>query len=847
MGYKEDEIAAIQEARRLAATRSPSLFSDRPRSPALSTTTTNSSLPHNTRQSRQIRPVPRSSSLPRSESGSSQHPSPPPLPPLRSTPSSSSFSSSHRTTPTRNGSRRGGRTRQDSQSSLAQSFSADSHTPSQEGVAVGRGLPPPRLEVDDSSATISSPATPPKRKLVVTNGIASSPPPAYTPNGNYASAYTSQKTPLSHQQASTSQPHGTDSPESSSTASSSRSSRSRDLKRRTILPPRLSLHKDDEDGNDLTLWTESLLSAVSSDNNSSGSGNGSATPGTSTFGEQGRRVGNSAAKERTSRGPPPVIVQDEDEEDEEEGEYVEVVASRVGLASGVNASPAPTLGSPFLAELQGIMADTKPQGHREGDRRTPDYDRPALNESYSPIIPVTPDHQAKQQQQMQQRQLQEPARDRPVSNHSEQSMESEADDAEFEAGLLHADTYSGRRDSSRSVSTVSSSGTVTGATIVRKASIARLNVLEKPRLVDLRSQQQQQKPLKEETSSPMSSHFESDETSGTSGSGSGGSSTSSSQSQDQNTPMTDEETEHASPLMYYTEESPSTEEAKYDHPAQVVHELQTATVPKPLVVPPTTSPVPEVVISPTVSETMGVPTSTQPTRPTIVISSTPTSSVGKASPLATASSAGVSPAMTPRYRGWLSGVVKPLEAFIDEQVDPREHYHDLREIAEGESGSVFVATVARERHQRLRLSPFTRVDDQRSFSNEEERLVAMKVVAIVPSGSPKLDDLKHELGLLKGLRHTSILSMDALYVDLVEDSLWIRMELMERSLADVIALESEGLVLQERTMARIASDVRSHCSLAKFIFSHVFSRFWMPWCICKHIASLTETSVQTTC
>jgi len=49
--------------------------------------------------------------------------------------------------------------------------------------------------------------------------------------------------------------------------------------------------------------------------------------------------------------------------------------------------------------------------------------------------------------------------------------------------------------------------------------------------------------------------------------------------------------------------------------------------------------------------------------------------------------------------------------------------------------------------------------------------------------------------------------MDSLYVDLVEDSLWIRMELMERSLADVIALAGQGLMVHERMIARFASDV----------------------------------------
>ena len=66
---------------------------------------------------------------------------------------------------------------------------------------------------------------------------------------------------------------------------------------------------------------------------------------------------------------------------------------------------------------------------------------------------------------------------------------------------------------------------------------------------------------------------------------------------------------------------------------------------------------------------------------------------------------------------------------------------------------------------------------------------------------------------MRGLGHDNILSMDGVYVDLKEDSLWVRMELMERSLADIIGLVGEGLQLQERTIARFTSDVS--CGLSE--------------------------------
>ncbi|KZP07605.1 kinase-like protein [Athelia psychrophila] len=145
-----------------------------------------------------------------------------------------------------------------------------------------------------------------------------------------------------------------------------------------------------------------------------------------------------------------------------------------------------------------------------------------------------------------------------------------------------------------------------------------------------------------------------------------------------------------------------------------------------------------------------------------------------------------------RYLGWLSDVVAPLEEFIDGATDPRDHYIELQEIAEAESGSVYAARLVKPEVLGLPL---------------DVAFVAIKNVPILPSGSPKLLDLKKELTLVRGVTHKNILTMDALYVDLVEDSLWIRMELMERSLADVVGLVAEGLMVQERMIARFASDV----------------------------------------
>jgi hypothetical protein len=154
------------------------------------------------------------------------------------------------------------------------------------------------------------------------------------------------------------------------------------------------------------------------------------------------------------------------------------------------------------------------------------------------------------------------------------------------------------------------------------------------------------------------------------------------------------------------------------------------------------------------------------------------------------------------YGVWIAEVIEPLRGFIDGATDPREHYVDLQEIAEGESGSVYAARFTNGRALKL-PAPVSSPPP----STIQQGMVAIKNVPILQSGSPKLDDLQRELKLMKGLRHENLLGMDMLYVDLVEASLWIRMELMERSLADVVGLVEEGLMVQERMIARFASDV----------------------------------------
>ena len=120
----------------------------------------------------------------------------------------------------------------------------------------------------------------------------------------------------------------------------------------------------------------------------------------------------------------------------------------------------------------------------------------------------------------------------------------------------------------------------------------------------------------------------------------------------------------------------------------------------------------------------------------------------------------------------------------------------------------------------------------RARANER---VAIKHVTLLPGGSQKLSDLRRELELLRGARHPHVLQMEGLYVDLVEDSLWIGMELMERSLADMLGVgadeEEEGeedgpgaaaaagvavVTITENMIARFAWDVSARAFFLLF-------------------------------
>ncbi|KIJ24160.1 hypothetical protein M422DRAFT_137603, partial [Sphaerobolus stellatus SS14] len=133
-------------------------------------------------------------------------------------------------------------------------------------------------------------------------------------------------------------------------------------------------------------------------------------------------------------------------------------------------------------------------------------------------------------------------------------------------------------------------------------------------------------------------------------------------------------------------------------------------------------------------------------------------------------------------------VLLPLKDYIYLSYNPLDTFTDLIQVAEGQYGSVYSARMA-------------------SQIDTDSDLIAVKKVPIPVNGTPKIAQLKHELNIMSKVRHIHILANDGLFFDYAESALWVRMELMDRSLADVLALGDEDLVIEEPVMARLASDI----------------------------------------
>jgi len=831
-GFSDDEIAEIHARR--AAGRSQYLFNDRPASPAYTATESPtyahsypSSLSRQTSDASRVGPPetgqrsPQSLFPPRLDSIHSFSSPPQPMPPRKD--SIDSQTSSHQNNL--------------SISSRMRSGSVDTHMSNPKGTSTAP------LATSPLSHSIQ-PSTPTRRTFHVTNDVTNSPPPSYTndstPNRK-ETAYPSEKKdasfsdpPRTHTASnsvsstssfrvpdSTPQqtgpvritPAGTPSSYSSasgSTGSLVLGSRAESpSKRLTALPPRLSLHKS-TDSTDLSSWGATLLSGITAGSGATFVSSNLAPAQNAPLASVCAGSGQSSSTSLSVPNPgPPVAITAKSSS-----------AASKPPANGRAPPPSRPVPVPPLQD-RGLQSAFYSD---DDDAETPSsaWAEPASTARYDPLldnwdVAERPSPESPETTSTTWHSLHGPTRVGRIQGETSParldksrtpSQQESDDEDESDDGLLRArremGAWGANRDSSRS-----STSTVLAepAAIVRKVSIARrveAYVIDNSKVKGRRrtnaggdetGSPQTSPPLgssvvdRKQPPSPLSSNFGSEEGSAsTSGS-------SSTLSHGHQTPGS--EADIASPLTYYLDSSPSPDPSKLTFPLIPHSQLKMSVID-------TFGIVKEAIIVRPPEEDDIVPS--PPLKPTIII--TNLTSPGPPSSL-TVTSGGTTP-RTPfqRYPGWLSSVVEPLEQFIDEAVDPRDYYLDLHEIAEGDSGSVFASRLTKTNRHKLKLPPLIKARDADDLANDRTTLVAIKSVAILPSGSPKLDDLERELSLMKGLGHEHVLSMDAVYVDLVEDTLWIRMELMERSLADIIGLVPEGLMLHDRMIARFASDVR---------------------------------------
>ena len=88
----------------------------------------------------------------------------------------------------------------------------------------------------------------------------------------------------------------------------------------------------------------------------------------------------------------------------------------------------------------------------------------------------------------------------------------------------------------------------------------------------------------------------------------------------------------------------------------------------------------------------------------------------------------------------------------------------------------------------------------------------MKIIPAAGNAA-KLSSLKRELELVKGIRHPNVLGFDGAFVDTSSASLWLAMELMERSLADILSLASPDMQLAplDRGKVLLGERLRARC------------------------------------
>ncbi|KAM3589871.1 hypothetical protein VKS41_000725 [Umbelopsis sp. WA50703] len=125
---------------------------------------------------------------------------------------------------------------------------------------------------------------------------------------------------------------------------------------------------------------------------------------------------------------------------------------------------------------------------------------------------------------------------------------------------------------------------------------------------------------------------------------------------------------------------------------------------------------------------------------------------------------------------------------IVDSTDPHGIYTNMTHIAEGESGNMYAA--------------------KHSLTN---RTVAVKIIP--RSAEAKMKKIRNELTTMKMSRHPNVVEYITSY--LTDTELWVVMECMDVSLADIISVDPEGVPhLSEAQIARITRDIlRALCRI----------------------------------
>ncbi|KAI9364709.1 kinase-like domain-containing protein [Pilaira anomala] len=128
--------------------------------------------------------------------------------------------------------------------------------------------------------------------------------------------------------------------------------------------------------------------------------------------------------------------------------------------------------------------------------------------------------------------------------------------------------------------------------------------------------------------------------------------------------------------------------------------------------------------------------------------------------------------------------------FIDDiadSADPNTIYTDLILIAEGESGPMYAA----------------------------KHILSKKIVAIkkIPhTAKEKLSKIRNELTTMKMSRHPNVVEFIACYT--TKEDIWVVMECMDVSLADIISIDPEAPRMSEEHIGRVARDIlRALCRI----------------------------------